>query len=255
MKTALITGASSGIGKETAFVYAKNNYNIVLVARRLEKLNKIKAKIQTTYNVKVTVINMDLSVLNAAENLYKKVSDLDIKIDVLINNAGFGLHGNFIDEDSQKQEQMLVLNMITLTKLCQLFAKDMIKHKGGNIVSIASTAAFQPVPSLATYSATKSYVLNFSESISFELKNKNVFVTAICPGATQSEFGVVAGFSENADFFKKTPTAKELANFIFKAMQRKKTSTIHGFKNWFLAFSGRFAPRKLTTYIAYKVMN
>ena len=252
-KTALITGGSSGIGKETCFVYAQHQYNLILVARRIKNLTEIKNEIENKYAVKVQTIAMDLAVLDAAEKLYNEVKDT--KIDVLINNAGFGLYGNFLDEDLKKEEQMLILNIITLTKLTRLFAKKMVKNGGGNIVNIASTAAFQPVPTLATYSATKSYVLNFSEAIAFELKPKNVFVTAICPGATQSEFGKVAGFKENADFFKGIPSAKALANFIYKSMQKKKTSTIHGLKNKIIAFSGRFAPRKMVTYIAYKLMN
>jgi short-subunit dehydrogenase len=252
-KTALITGASSGIGKETAYVYAKNNYNLIIVARRIDNLNKIKDEIENNHQVIVEVISMDLAVLDAAENLFNKVKNQ--KIDVLINNAGFGLFGDFLNQDIKQEEKMLVLNIVTLTKLTRLFAKKMVNEKGGNIINIASTAAFQPVPTLATYAATKAYVLNFSEAIAFELKPKNVFVTAICPGATQTEFGKVAGFDENNSFFKGIPSAKELAAFIFNAMQKKKTFAIHGFKNRFLAFSNRFGPRKLVTFLAYKIMN
>ncbi|MCF6184256.1 MAG: SDR family NAD(P)-dependent oxidoreductase, partial [Bacteroidales bacterium] len=143
----------------------------------------------------------------------------------------------------------------TLTKLTRLFAEKMAKNGGGNIVNIASTAAFQPVPTLATYAATKAYVLNFSEAIAYELKPRNVFVTAICPGATASEFGKIAGFKENDSFFKGIPSAKQLANFIYKSMEKKKTCAIHGFKNNLLAFSNRFSPRKLSTFMAYKIMN
>jgi len=255
MKTALITGASSGIGKETAFVYAKNNYNLILVARRLENLKKIKQDIENRHQVSITIFDMDLAKLNSAEELFKKVTNTNLKVDVLINNAGFGIYKNFIDSDIEKEEQMLLLNIVTLTKLTKLFLPQMIKRGNGNIVNIASTAAYQPVPSLASYSATKAYVMNFSEAIAFELKNKNVFVTVICPGGTQSEFGHTAGFEEDDKFFNNMPTAKSLAEFIYKAMIAKKTNAIHGFKNNFLAFSNRFAPRKLTAYLAHKVMN
>jgi short-subunit dehydrogenase len=255
-KTVLITGASSGIGKETAYVYALNGYNLVLVARRLEHLNTIKNDLESLYkNCKVSIFDVDLSKLDAAENLYKKVNNAKLDIDVLINNAGFGIYKKFEDSDIKKEEQMLLLNIVTLTKLTKLFVADMLKKGHGHIVNIASTAAFQPVPTLATYSATKSYVMNFSEAIAFELKDKNIFVTAICPGATQSEFGKTAGFEEDASFFNKMPTSKDLAQFIYKSMVAKKTNAIHGFKNNVLTFLNRFAPRKITTLIAYKVMS
>lgn len=252
-KTVLLTGASSGIGKETAYVFAKNKYNLILVARRKERLQEIKQDIENKYKVSVQVIAMDLSNLDSAENLVQQLQQT--KIDVLINNAGFGLYGDFLMEDSKQEEKMLTLNIITLTKLTRLFADKMVKNGGGNIINIASTAAFQPVPTLATYSASKSYVLNFSEAIAFELKPKNVFVTAICPGATQSEFGKVAGFDDNANFFKGIPSSKDLANFIFKSMKKKKTVAIRGLKNKLMVFSERFAPRKMTAFIAYKLMN
>jgi len=252
MKTVLITGASSGIGKETAFVYAKNSYNLILVARRLENLEKIKTEIEENYKVSVTIISMDLSKLNSAEELYKEVANKNIEVDVLINNAGIGYSGNFNEESIEKEEQMLILNMVTLTKLTKLFIPNMIKNESGNIVNIASTAAYQPIPSFATYAATKAYVLSFSEAIAFELKDKNITVTAICPGATQSEFGIKANMDKN--IFKNKPTSKDLATFIFNSMKAKKTNAIHGFKNNFLAFLNRFAPRKMTAWIAYKIM-
>ena len=254
-KTALITGASSGIGKETAHVYAQNGYNLILVARRIDNLNTIKKEIEESNKIKVSVFDMDLSKLKSAEELYKKVTDANLEVDVLINNAGFGIYKNFADSNIEKEEQMLILSIVTLTKLTKLVLPQMIKRGNGNIVNIASTAAYQPVPSLASYSATKAYVMNFSEAIAFELKDKNVNVTTICPGATQSEFGHAAGFNENDKFFNNIPTSKNIAKFIYKAMKENKTNAIHGFKNNFLAFSNRFAPRKLTTYIAYKMIN
>ncbi len=254
-KTAIITGSSSGIGKETAIIYAKKNYNLVLVARRTDKLNEIKQEIHNNNPVEITIISMDLATVDAAEKLFEIIKNKNLKIDVLINNAGFGLFGEFIDDDAKKQEQMLLLNIVTLTKLTHLFAKEMVKNNGGNIVNIASVAAFQPMPTFAVYAASKAYVLQFSEAIAYELKSKNVFVTAICPGATQSEFGKVAGFDEKDAFFKGVPSAKELASYIYQSMKKKKTTAIHGLKNKFLVFSNRFGSRKLATHIAYKVIN
>ncbi len=254
MKTVLITGASSGIGKETAFEFARNNYNLVLVARRLENLNSIKKDIEEKHQSDVTIISMDLAKLESAENLFEEIQVLKLTIDVLINNAGFGIFGDLLTNDTKKLEDMLVLNMITLTKLTQFFARVMADNGSGHIINIASTAAFQPVPSLAAYSATKTYVMNFSDALAYELKDKNVKVTTISPGATQSEFGVTAGFGEDDTFFNKMPTSKDLAAFIYRAMIKNKTNAIHGLKNSFLAFSNRFSPRKMTTAIAAKMM-
>lgn len=254
MKTVLITGASSGIGKETAFEYARNNYDLVLVARRFEQLAIIKKEIEDKYQAAVTIISMDLSRLDSAEDLFEEIQESELKIDVLINNAGFGIYGDLLANDPEKLEEMLVLNMITLSKLTQFFAKEMTENGGGHIINLASTAAFQPIPGLAAYAATKAYVMNFSDALAYELKDKNVSVTTISPGATQSEFGATAGFEENIDFFDKMPTSKDLAQFIYKAMTENKTNAIHGLKNAILANTNRFAPRKMSTAIAAKMM-
>lgn len=252
MKTVLITGASSGIGKETAFEYAKNGYDLVLVARRIERLESIKKEIEAKNKVKVSIFKVDLSKLDSAEVLYKSVKEKGLKIDVLINNAGFGINGKFIESDTNKENDMLLLNIVTLTKLTKLFTLDMVKNSKGHIINIASTAAFQAVPNFSVYAATKSYVLNFSEAIAFELKDKNVYVTAICPGATQSEFAKVSNANES--HFDKGPTSMNLAEFIFKSMENKKVVAIHGLKNKFLVFMQRFSPRSMIISIAAKML-
>ncbi|MCF6364711.1 MAG: SDR family oxidoreductase [Bacteroidales bacterium] len=252
MKTVLITGASSGIGKETAYVFAENKYNLVLAARRKENLEVIKKEIEEKQNVKVDIFDIDLSKTDSAEQLYNQVKAANIPVDVLINNAGFGINGFFKDIDISKEESMLILNIITLTKLTKLFVKDMVKNKNGHIINIASTAAFQGVPKFATYAASKAYVLHFSEAIANELKNDNVKVTVINPGATKSEFADTAGFK--GDVFSKAPTSRDLAEFIFLSMKKGKVSAIHGFKNKMLAFSTRMTPRQLLTTIAGKMM-
>jgi short-subunit dehydrogenase len=252
MKTVLITGASSGIGYETALVYAARGYQPILLARREEKLKNLQEKIEQSYNIEAVIITMDLSQPDSADKLMGVIDKQNLKIDVFINNAGFGLFGAFIEHDTQELEQMLILNMVTLTKLTQFIGSKMVVQGGGKIVNIASTAAYQPVPKLAAYSATKSYVMNFSEAIAYELKDNNVQVTVICPGATQSEFAQVAGFKEGENSF---PTSKELAHFIYDKVTKGKTNAIHGIKNNLLAFSNRFVPRKITTRIAAKMMD
>ena len=254
MKTTLITGASSGIGKELAYVYAEKKFNLILVARRKERLQEIKTDIKKKHNVSVDIIGLDLSKLDSPEQLYGKVNDKGLKVDVLINNAGYGVYGPFIGTEMEKETGMLLLNMVTLTKLTKLFAADFVKNGKGHIINIASTAAFQAVPTMATYAATKAYVLSFSEAIAHELKNQNVKVTAICPGATQSEFAQVADIGDPA-MFNKAPTSRELAEFTYKSMIKGKTTAIHGAKNSFLVFATRLSPRKVVTAIAAKMMD
>lgn len=252
-KIVLITGASSGIGKQTAIVFAEKGYNLVLVARRLENLKKIKANLIDKYDIFIELISLDLSKNNSAEKLMKNLDELKINSDILINNAGFGIKGDFVESDNEKVEQMMILNMITLTKLTKFIATKMIENGKGHIINIASTAAFQPVPKLAVYSATKSFVLNFSEAIEHELRDKNIKVSVICPGATQSEFAEVAGFDDGS-FDSNLPTSRDLAEYIYNEMLKGSNTSIHGLKNKLLVFSGRFSPRKMIVNIAGKMI-
>ena len=251
-ETVLITGASSGIGRETAYIYAKNKYNLVLVARRKNELEIIKQDIKNLHKVNVSIFDMDLSKLDSAELLYKVIKNAKLNIDILINNAGFGISGDFKDIDINKEESMLILNIISLTKLTKLFLKDMLMQKSGHIINIASTAAFQGVPDFATYAASKAYVLHFSEALAEELRTSNIKVSAICPGATQSEFAKTA--ETNSNIFDKAPTSHDLAVFIFKSMKKGKVTAIEGLKNNILVLIQRTAPRKLITKIAGKFM-
>ncbi|MFK5856391.1 MAG: SDR family oxidoreductase [Bacteroidota bacterium] len=253
MKTVLITGASSGIGAATAKVYAKNGYNLILTARRMNMLQELKGEISTKNKVDIDLFSVDLSLAKGAEELYNLITKDKLKVDVLINNAGFGTFMEFKKCDIDREEQMLNLNILSLTKLTKLFVDDMLKLGGGNIINIASAAAFQSVPYLATYAASKAYVLSFSEAIAYELKSSNIFVTVVSPGATASEFADTAGF-KGGDMFNNVPTSADLAEFIFNSMKKKKVSPIHGLKNNILTFSLRFSPRKLNTAVAGRMM-
>ncbi len=254
MKTVLITGASSGIGKELAYVYARENYNLIITARRRKRLEKIKEDIEKDYPVSVTIIEADLSGCHAADKFYQDLKNNNHKVDVLINNAGFGIKAGFSETDIQKEEDMLMLNMVALTTLTRLFGNDMINNGGGHIINIASTAAFQPVPMMAAYAATKAYVLNFSEAIAHELKKDNVKVTVICPGGTQSEFAEVAGFDKEKNITTNGPTSREVAEFTYKMMKKGTVTAIHGTMNRVMTMGVRFTPRKLATKIAGKIM-
>ncbi len=247
-KTVLITGASSGIGKDLAYIYAQKTNNIVLVARRIDKLSKIKSDIEKKYKVDVYIFEQDLSQKDSADLLFKKLVDLNI--DILVNNAGFGIKEIFKEVDIERVTDMLMLNIVTLTRLTKLFADKMLKSSGGKIVNIASTAAFQAIPTFAAYAASKAYVLHFTEALASEYKNTNVNFIAICPGATQSEFMDTANV-KNVKFLK-MPTSKQVAEYIYKSVQNNTTTAIHGLANKFLVFMLRFSPRKLNTYIAAK---
>ena len=193
METVLITGASSGIGCELAKVYAKNNYDLVLVARRIERLKQLKSEIKKSNpKIQVKVIEIDLSKSKSPEDLFLLLKKENIKIDILINNAGMGVYGNFLElsqEEMKKIEKMLNLNMIAIVKLTKIFLNKMKTHKKGAILNVASTAAFQPGgPLMATYYASKSFVLSFSEGIRYELKDTGIKVSTLCPGPTITEF-------------------------------------------------------------------
>lgn len=254
-KTALITGASSGIGLELARIHAAKGGNLVLVARSKSKLDELKNDLEKNYGVSVYVIGKDLSSLNAASEVYKEVKQQNINIDYLINNAGFGDSGLFFDSEWVKQEQMINLNITTLTHFTRLFLKDMVERKSGKVLNLASTASFQPGPTMAVYCATKAYVLSFSEAINNEVRESGVTVTALCPGATVSGFQAAASL-EGSKLFegKKLPSSKEVAEYGYRAMMKGKPMVIHGFKNSIMAHSIGFAPRSLVVKIARKIL-
>jgi len=256
MTTALITGASSGIGLELAKVHAAKGGNLVLVARNKTKLDELKASLEKQFNIKVHTIGKDLSAPNAPQEVYNETTQLNMQIDYLINNAGFGDFGMFADSDWNKELQMLNLNITALTQFTKLYLQDMVKRRGGKIMNVASSAAFQPIPFMAVYAATKAYVLSFSEALANELADKGVRVTALCPGATESGFQAAAAMEESALFSgKKIPTSEEVAIYGYEAMLQAKTVAIHGWMNWLMVNTVRFAPRSIVVKIARKIID
>lgn len=244
-KTALITGASSGIGLELAKIHAQHGDNLVIVARNEKALLDLKNELEKQYGISVFAMEKDLAKPNAAQEVYDEVRKHKIKIDYLINNAGFGDFGLFIERDFKKEEEMIQLNITTLTHFTKLYAQDMAKQGGGKIMNVASTAAFQPGPLMAVYFATKAYVLHFSEAVNNELKGTGVTITTFCPGPTKSGFQKMAEFSPTLlSESIKYPTSKEAAEFGYKAMMKNKSVAIHGLRNFILANANRFAPRK-----------
>lgn len=256
MATALITGASNGIGLELAKIHASKGGDLVLVARNLTRLDEIKEELQKQFSVKVLTIGIDLSQNDAAQTVYNKTSSDGIHVDYLINNAGFGDFGMFTNTDWSKELQMINLNIITLTQFTKLYVKDMVKRGSGKIMNLASTAAFQSGPTMAVYYATKAYVLSFSEAVDNEVRAKGVSVTALCPGATESGFQAAAAMEDSSLVKgKKLPTAMEVAEYGYAAMMKGKTVAIHGTMNFVLANAVRFMPRAAVVKITRKMQD
>ena len=254
MLTALITGASSGIGLEFAKVFAANKTNLVLVARSEDKLNQLATQLRLDFGITVKVIVADLSQMEQVFQVYNTCKTANIQINYLVNNAGFGSYGFFVESDWKKTEEMIDLNIKSLTLLSRLFGSDMVANKAGKILNVASTAAFQPGPTMAVYFATKSYVLFLSEAMSNELKGTGVTVTCLCPGATESGFMVAAAMDDSALFKnRKLPTSAAVALFGYKAMMKGKMTVIHGIMNYLIANSIRLAPRSWVLPMVRKI--
>lgn len=256
MATALITGASSGIGLELARVHASKGGDLVLVARNKARLDELKTELEKTYKVKVFTIGKDLSAPDSAQDVYNQITKNNIQVDYLINNAGFGDFGMFADSDWNKELQMINLNITTLTQFTKLYIKDMVSRGSGKVMNIASTAAFQSGPTMAVYYATKAYVLSFSEAINNEVSNKGVTVTTLCPGPTESGFQSAAAMEESALVKgKKLPTSKQVADYGYKSMINGKTVAIHGLMNYLMANSVRFFPRSIVVKITRMIQD
>ncbi len=256
MKTALITGASSGIGEEFAKLFAKDKINLVLVARSENKLKSMATQLREEFGVEVKVIAKDLSVLHQVEEVYTELQQQNSTIDYLVNNAGFGDYNLFAESDWKKQEEMINVNIMALTKLTHLFLPAMLKNKFGKVLNVASTAAFQPGPTMSVYYASKAFVLHFSEAISNELEGTGVTVTALCPGAFESGFQKAAALEESRLVKgRKLPTSKEIAAFGYKHLMKGTRVCIPGVMNYMMANSVRFAPRSWVLKIARMIQD
>jgi short-subunit dehydrogenase len=255
MNTALITGASSGIGKELARIHAKKGFDVVLVARREAQLNKLKYELELNHHIKAHVIVADLTKSDSAEYIFKQTKAKNIQIDVLINNAGFGGHGKFHERDLSVEQQMIQVNITSLVNLTHLFLKEMVQRNKGKILHVASTAGFLPGPLQAVYFATKAFVTSFSQAISQELEGSNITSTALCPGAVKTEFITVAGL-EGVEGLKMAASPESVAQCGYRAMERGDLIAINELKlsfllNWLLPFLSR----KWVLKITHKLMS
>jgi uncharacterized protein len=247
MPTALITGASSGIGLELARVFAREGYSLVLVARNQKRLQEIAQELRP---VETQVIAKDLSVSGAAEEIHSKVP----KVDVLVNNAGFGVFGKFVERGLAEELNMMQLNMTALVALTRLYLPAMIAAGNGKIMNLASTASFQPGPLMAIYFATKAFVLSFSEAIANELQGTGVTVTALCPGPTASDFQERAKM-QNSGLVKgkKMMDSRTVAETGYRGLMAGKTVVIPGLGNKLLTQSIRVSPRSMVAKIVRRM--
>ncbi len=253
MKTALITGASGGIGEAFAKIFAKNGYNLVLVARSEDKLNHIAKELQSQYQIKVSILVEDLSKPNTALKIYNTIKEREIIIDTLINNAGFGDFGTFIDEDLKIVTEMIHLNITTLTEMTSLFVKDMKVRDSGKILNIASTAAFQPLPRFGVYAATKAYVLHFTEALHYELKDTNIAVSVLCPGPTSTGFAKRAN-ADTLNFLKNSMDSNIVAQIGYNGLMKNKMTIISGFKNKLMSLSRTIPSRNFLVKMVGKMV-
>ncbi|MCU0468653.1 MAG: SDR family oxidoreductase [Arcicella sp.] len=249
---ALITGASKGIGKEIAVELAKKKYDLLLVARSASQLEDVANEIKGKYSVKVHFLAADLSIPDAARTVHKWVEQNEYQVSVLVNNAGYGSAGNFDRFTVEQNRDMMNLNMITLTEMCQVFLPMLKRHSQAYIMNIASSTAYQALPQMAIYAATKVFVLNFSRALKFELKDSPVSVTCICPGATDTNFNDRASIPEKARKAaeKVAMTPEEVAKISVDAMLAGKTEVIPGFINKLGAFLAWLAPKSITEKVA-----
>lgn len=250
-KTALITGASSGIGYEFTKLFARDGYNLVLVARSEQQLQKLADELREKHGIAVEVIAKDLSNANTPDEIFAELQQESLTVDALVNNAGFATYGKFSEIDLNAELQEMQVNMVTLTHLTKLFLPGMLKKGWGKILNVASTAAFQPGPLMAVYYATKAYVLSFSEALAEELRGTGVTVTALCPGPTQSGFQKRANMEDSRLFRgRKVADAATVARIGYRGLMTNKTVVIPGLRNKVLAESVRFVPRKVATRVA-----
>jgi uncharacterized protein len=252
--TALVTGASSGIGLELARLFAGDGHDVVLVARGEGKLREIGEQLETAHGITATVIACDLSRPNAAHDLVGALRAAPIEIDVLVNNAGFGLSGAFLDNDPQAQRDMLQVNVVALTELTRLLLPAMVARRSGRILNVASTAAFAPDPLAAVYGATKAYVLSFSEAIAEELRHSGVTVTALCPGPTRTGFSAAAGAGSTRLYRKQKPmSSADVARAGYEGLHSGRRVVVTGLRNKLLVQSARMSPRRVVTMVGRRL--
>lgn len=251
MATVLITGASSGIGLELARLFAHDGYDLVLVARSLDKLDRLGAELAQRHGIRSHSVGADLAAPDAPGAIVETLRQTAVRVDVLVNNAGYGIYGPFATTDLRSELDLLQVNIVALTHLTKLLVPEMLARGAGRILNVASTAGFQPSPFLAVYAASKAYVLSFSEALGEELAGTGVTVTTLCPGPTVTGFQARAGM-EGVRLFRGPllMDAAPVARAGYEGLMRGRRLVVPGVGNKLLMESVRFAPRRLVTKIA-----
>jgi uncharacterized protein len=242
-KTALITGASMGMGAEYARLFAADGHDVVLVARSADKLETLATELRAEHGIGARVLPADLSEPGAPARIVDELDHAGVAIDFLVNNAGFGAVGHFFELDPKLQQDMIQVNVAALVALTRLILPGMLARKSGRILNIASTAGFQPGPDMAIYYASKAFVISFSEAIAYELRGSGVTVTAHCPGATDTPFAKTSGNIDSKLFRARVANAAAVTRDGYDAMLRGRVLAIEGTLNWLVAESSRFVPR------------
>jgi len=252
--TALITGASTGIGRELALAIAKDHPQVVLVARDQARLESVATEIGTIEGMRPPlVLPADLSQADSPRRIFEKLQGEHITVDYLINNAGFGTHGLFYETDEKQTLDLLAVNMTSLVHLTRLFLPGMVERRHGRVLNVASIAGFLPGPHMATYYASKAFVLSFTEALDAELGRGDVRATALCPGPVITEFQQRAGIQNSALFRGNSIDAATCARIGYRAMMAGRRVVVPGFKSRMMATSARLVPRRLATYLAGKL--
>jgi len=258
-KTALVTGASAGLGAQYARLFARDGHALVLVARRKDRLDDLAVELREQYNVTVYVLPADLAAPEAPARLYAELAQRSIEVDFLVNNAGFGANGAFATLDLMPQLEMIQVNVVALTQLTRLLLPAMLTRGSGRILNIGSTAGFQPGPYMAVYYATKAFVNSFSEALAQEVRDSGVTVTLSCPGPTATEFSQVAGNEKTKLFQSVVMDAETVAREGYAAMLGGKVMAVHGLKNkamlQALRISPRFAARRFVATVNRSIRN
>ena len=250
MKTALITGASGGLGEEFAKLFAADGVDLVLIARNREKLEALACELHVKHGITALALPCDLSIPEASAHLTEELKKRNITVDVLVNNAGVGAYGLFTETDGKHERDLLQVNILSLTELTKLLLPAMVKRGSGKILNIASTAAFQPGPLMAVYYASKAYVLNFSLALSDELSGTGVTATCLCPGPTRTGFEAGAGMTASKLFKAGSMDALPVARIGYEAMKAGRPLIVAGLLNRIGTFMTRLIPRMLAAKVA-----
>ena len=243
--TALVTGASAGLGLELAKLFAADRHDLVLVARRKDRLDALAAELRAQHGVATHVVAADLAHPDGWRAVVAEVGRLGVEIDFLVNNAGFGSNGAFAELDGEREIAMVQVNVTAVVGLTRAFLPGMIARGRGRVLNLGSTAGFQPGPFMATYYASKAFVNSFTEALAYELKGTGVTATVSCPGATATEFAGVAGNDSSRLFRMGAASPAEVARQAYRAMNAGRTLVVHGAKNKLAAFGVRFSPRPM----------